>query len=412
MYNALVALARRFAELPPPAAPASSATDRHHPAGAVRTRNGLILSTVLLVALAYLLYQLFVDFSLGGNSWKQGDWLINELSGPIRRGLFGSGLIHIADVFGWSPLALLIALQALMVFLIFAVLGVAALELRVPDKLLLILLSPGFLVLFWFNDPQGSVRKELLVYVAFLPLLVAAMRGRGERLACVLSGLAYAMAVAAHEGTVFFLPFLWVGMWLIMPRDASIALRLGVVVASGLLAFGGGLYAALNTHLADSGRICAQLVSRGLDPGVCDGAIAYLQSTPDEARMNPTRLFSDHFRSFLLIYAACLLSFRVLLQGSPRLEAWFVAVVASGLVFFPLYILAGDYGRWLNYHVSSLTFIALIMLLKWRPHWLYDSPRPLDFLCLLAMNMIIGVSHSPGEMTEGFIVSVVRLVLT
>ena len=377
---------------------------------AARSRNGILFIMILGSALLYVLYQLFVDFSLGGNSWKQGDWLINEISGPIRRGLLGSAILLFSDVVGLSPLLILISMQALFVTLIFTVVGVAALRLGIPDKLLLLLISPGFLILFWFNDPQGSVRKELLVYLAFLPLVVAALRNRGIPIAYVLSCIAYAMAVFAHEGTVFFLPFLWLAIFLVLPPNSSTQIRIAAMAVPSILAIVAGLYAAMNTHLPDTNQICAEVMQRGLDPAICDGAIDYLEHTPEEARMEPGRLLSAHFPSFVLIYAACLLSFRVVLQGSDRVGLWFIAVVSSGLAFLPLYVLAGDWGRWLNYHISSLTFVLLIFLLKRRPAWLYDAPQQMGYVCLLAVSLVVGVNHSPGEMIGGFLVNVALLI--
>ena len=81
----------------------------------LQTRNALLIAVILGTVLFYLLYQLFLDFSLGGNNWKQGDWLINELSEPVRRGLFGSAVLRISDVIGLNPLLLLILFQALIV---------------------------------------------------------------------------------------------------------------------------------------------------------------------------------------------------------------------------------------------------------------------------------------------------------
>jgi hypothetical protein len=372
----------------------------------LRSRNALLLVAILAGVLAYLFYRLFVDYSMGGNSWKQGDWLINEVAGPIRRGLFGSALLHLSDVLGTNPLLLLVAIQGLIATAIFAVLAIAALELKVPDKLLLILLSPGFVVFFWFNDPQGSMRKELLTYLAFLPLVVAALRGRGGYVAYSLSTVTYALAVMAHEGNVFFLPFLCVAMWLVLPERANVRGRLALLAVPCLLALAGGLYAAIYTHVPDSGLMCAQLVDRGLSPSICTGAIEYVETLPENSRMDPTGLFSTHFRNFLLIYAACLVCFRVLLQGSPRVELLSFSVIASGLVVAPLFVLAGDYGRWLSFHVSSLVFIALIALLKWRPSWLYQPPLRLDFAAVLAMSLVIGTKHVPGEMTDGPLVKV------
>jgi hypothetical protein len=226
----------------------------------IRSRNALLLGAVLVGVLGYVYYCLFVDYSMGGNSWKQGDWLINELAGPIRRGLFGSALLHVSDALGANPLVLLIVLQASIVTLIFAVLGIAAFDLKVPDKLLLILLSPGFVIFFWFNDPLGSMRKELLTYLAFVPLVVAALRGRGGYAAYAFSTVAYGVAMSAHEGNVFFLPFLCTAMWLILPPEASIRLRLALLAVPCLLAFGGGLYASLYTHVSDYSVLCAPLL--------------------------------------------------------------------------------------------------------------------------------------------------------
>lgn len=360
--------------------------------------------------LAYLLYCLLVDFAQGGDSWKQGDWLINELTEPTRRGLFGSALLLTSDALGLSPLLLLVLFQGLVVTAIFVVLGYAAIDLKVPNKLLLILLSPGFIVFFWFNDPQGSVRKEMLTFLAFLPLMVAALRGSGSRIACVLSCLAYALAVFSHEANVFFLPFLWLAMWMVLPDNASTRLRVSVIAVPFLLAFLGGLYATAYSHVSDWTLICQQVTDRGLDPTVCGGAIEYLVTPPDEATRNLTTLVSIYFRNFLILYGICLLSFRVLFQGSAWAEWWFFAVIASGVVFVPLYILAGDYGRWLNYHISALVFVALVYLLKWRPAWLYRDLKAIDFSILLALSLLVGIRHVPGELIDGSLVKVLLAI--
>ncbi len=374
------------------------------------SRNGLFFVAILAGTLAYLLYCLYVDYALGGNDWKQGDWLINELSEPARRGLFGSALLLTSDALRLDPLLLLVLFQGVVVTAIFVVVGIAALDLKVPNKLLLILLSPGFVIFFWFNDPQGSVRKEMLSFLAFLPLIVAALRGKGSHLAYALSMIAYAVAVFAHEANVFFLPFLWIAMWMVLPDNASFRLRLMVLAVPFLLAFAGGLYATAFSHVSDWNVICQQVTDRGIDPSVCGGAIKYLVTSPDEATRTLSTLVSIYFRNFLLLYAVCLISFRVLFQDSAWSEWWFFAVIASGIVFFPLYIVAGDYGRWLNFHISALVFVALVFLLKWRPPWLYEQPKAIDFYILLAVSFVIGIRHVPGELIDGPLVKVVLAV--
>jgi len=371
------------------------------------SRNAYLLIAILAGVLIYLLYCLYVDYSLGGNSWKQGDWLINELAGPVRRGLFGTALLRLSDVLWLSPLLLLILLQGIIITLIFAIVGAAVLDLGAPDRLVLILLSPAFVVLFWFNDPYGSVRKEILTYLAFLPLVAAALKGRAGYIACAVSGFLYSIAVFAHEGNVFFLPFLCAAMWIVLPPNAPSLARVAVIALPTLAAIGGGIYASLHSNLPDSGLMCQQLVQRGLNSAVCDGAIAYVERATKDAHMHPGRLLARYFRNFLLLYAVCIVSFRILVHGSARVQLWCFGAIASGLVFLPIYFFAIDYGRWLNFHITSLVFLSLILLLKSRPAWLYEAPSRIDYLCVLSLSLIVGVSHL-GVLIDGFVVKVAR----
>lgn len=373
-----------------------------------RGSRTLFLGLVLAGAWSYLLFTLQVDWSLGGNSWRQGDWLIHGLAEPVRRGPFGTALLTLADVLRVSPLALLIAFQVLVVTLIFGSVGVAAIKLGVPDKLLLVLFSPAFFFLFWFNDPQGAVRKEMLVYLAFVPLMVAARWRHASSWAMGLAILIFGGAVFAHEGNVFFLPFFWLALWLVLPARLAVAWRVVLLSLPALLSLGSGLYALAHPLVADTAPICTHLVQRGLSPSVCDGAISYLSTTPAEGRMHPGRLLTTEFRSFLLIYAACLLAFRMLFSGAPKSDLGFLAAVFSGLAFLPLYLLGGDYGRWLSFHVSALVLVLLVYFLRARPEWLFRPLARLDFFCVLALYLVVGVSHSPGEFIDGFLVNLAR----
>ncbi len=66
------------------------------------------------VTSAYILLRLFYDIHSGGNSWKQGDWLINNYSLEIRRGPIGSFFILISDILGSSPLTVVFVTQFTM----------------------------------------------------------------------------------------------------------------------------------------------------------------------------------------------------------------------------------------------------------------------------------------------------------
>jgi hypothetical protein len=374
--------------------------------------SAIVLGIVLAGVWLYLLYTLHLDWLAAGNSWRQGDWLIHGLAEPVRRGPFGTALLTAADLSGTHPLALLIAFQGVALTLIFGAVVFAVAQLGGTGKLWLLLLSPAFLVVFWFNDPQGAMRKEILVYLAFVPLLAAAVWRGLAGWAVGLAILIYGGAVFSHEGNVFFLPFLWTALWLVMPARLGLAGRIAVLLLPALLALAAGLYALSHPLVADTAPLCAHLVQRGLNPAVCDGAIAYLSTTPEEGRMHPGRLLTTDFRAFLLIYAACLLSVRLLFQSSAWPQTGFLVAVLAGLAFLPLYLLAGDYGRWMNFHISALVLLLLVYFLRDRPDWLFRPLGRLDWTGLMVLYLLVGVSHSPGAFADGFLVQLVRGVRT
>jgi hypothetical protein len=69
--------------------------------------NFIIFSVFTFLILAYILYELGLDINNGGNSWKQGDWLINNETQLVRRGFFGSIILKISDFISINPLVIL-----------------------------------------------------------------------------------------------------------------------------------------------------------------------------------------------------------------------------------------------------------------------------------------------------------------
>ena len=140
----------------------------------LRQRNGRVLGATYFLATSLLLANLLRDMLTGGNSWKQADWLVNSEEVFVRRGLFGSGLLRLSDLLAVKPLLLVGALQAILMLALIGATIVAARRSGLTDRVLLLLLSPGFFVLFWAADPQGSLRKEMIVYLALAALALAA----------------------------------------------------------------------------------------------------------------------------------------------------------------------------------------------------------------------------------------------
>lgn len=232
----------------------------------------LLIASGLFVASATL-YNLVA----GGDPWKQGDWLINNISGYVRRGIFGSGLIRVADSLHLSP----VVASGLLVLLLLAALYAAIWRMRHyapdPQVFLLIVASGGFLVLFWAANPTATPRKEI---IAFTALAFAAIGVVERRRLPILAGSALlTLGAVGHELTILLLPAF--GLILAQRRDDPqlrrfLALTFAVVAALNLAVLA---YTFLNSRVADPAQVCLPLLQRAVPPVVCSGAIDALSGS-------------------------------------------------------------------------------------------------------------------------------------
>jgi hypothetical protein len=268
------------------------------------------------------------------------------------------------------------------------------------DRMLLLLLSPGF-VLFWGADPESILRKEVLIYAAFLPLILLAGRGRAGKWALAASVATFALAAAGHEMSVFFLPALVGAILTCRPRDAASWAAVAAVAGLGLLTFG---FALRYPTVPDLALVCDPLVARGLSPAICEGAIAWVGR---DIKFAQERLLiqAENPRAWtvVLAYGAALLPFVLALWGRPDARRGLCLLVLAGLPFLPLWFVALDWGRWINAHVAVMVFLVLILQRTGRlPGFAAPLPRLL-FLATLAVCLGVGMRHVGGSVRAGLI---------
>lgn len=375
-----------------------------------RRRNLAILILCYGLVAAMILHQLGIDLGERGSDWRQGDWLINAHLVAVRRGLFGSGLLALADATGLPPLLLAFALPlGLMAALLVALVVLARAE-GPDDRLLLILLSPGF-VLFWGGDPEGALRKELLVHAAFLPLVFAAGRGGGAGPLAVTVGL-YGLAAAGHELAAFFAPGLIAAILLCRRRDrASWSAAALVALLAGLAL----TQALAHPRLAEAGPVCTPLLQRGLPPTICEGAIDWLARDADYNAWKMAETMGLPFAwTAPLAYAAALAPFLAALWRSPEAGRGLALIVLAGLPFLPLWLVAIDWGRWINAHVAVLVFLALIALRRAAAAAnSATAPEPLPrpvFALTLALCLLVGFTHVGARLRPGLVPTVAMVL--
>ena len=360
----------------------------------------------LLIVLTVLLARLMRD---GGNPWQQGDWLINYGAGIVRRGLSGHLILGTSDWLRADPMLLLAVLQGTVTAAIIIGIAHASLRLGIPDRLLILLISPAFLP-FWGYDFLGAMRKDMLALLAFLPLLAPAQSATGARLRGLLSLSIFALAVGFHEANAFLAPFLAAALWIAMPVGTPRHVYAGAAIALAMAAF---VVALRYSTVDDAFAICRELTDRGLRPGLCRGAVDWL--TLDLGRAvgeGQARIDAQGLPvTTLLSYALALMPVVIAVWPAPYRASAVAATLGSILLFSPLYVIALDWGRWIFLHISCLT-LFLIVAASHRPlPWLYRPLPPNLFAFLISAAALWSMNFFTGETQPGLVFLLVNQTL-
>lgn len=310
----------------------------------------------------FVIFNLIRDFQKGGNSWKQGDWLINSMEVEIRRGWLGSIILNLSDYMHFSPLLIAILLQGgLFIVLSIAIYRVIQKE-GAESPITWLMLSPFFVLIFWGNDPQGSMRKELFSYAAIALLILSRISfSKYSNLLVALAISVFVLGAFSHEINLMLAPsFIFVLYCVIERNKFSVFVSWSVPLVIGCLL--AAIYSVTHAAVPNTEAVCAPLLERGLADGICDGAIKWLRYTPSDGYQSVLRRWEKGGGwLFVLFYAACiLLVARFRTKFSQAKSVW---VLFFGLLIpiLPLYFVAIDYGRWMSTHFTIFTLCIVAM---------------------------------------------------
>ena len=371
----------------------------------------VLVLTLGLLCLGVVCTDLYLDTLEGGDPWKQADWLVNNLQQPIRRGLFGSVMIWLADVFGISPLVPVFVLQATALLGLFAVLMLVFSQSGNKAALALLAFSPAFVFVFWAADPAGSLRKELLGYLAISLLLLAAQFPARMVLIASLSVLLFALACIGHEINILLAPvFAMVFSLCLRPsRAVGVAgLALLALVCGGSLA-----YALSNSAAADHATICAPLTERSVGAEFCIGAILWMERSAAYGAEQVSIMFLSkrNLGLYFISYGVIAAPLLYLISRVDRPYLVFAVAMLLFLPVLPLYPVAVDWGRWMNLHVMSFSFVFVAALMTRQ----IKIIRPVNKIVLgltIALGLFWEQSHAGGPRLGGLVDQVVQTIAT
>lgn len=315
------------------------------------------IALVLLIGIAYWnLFEYYHEVSGGVSPWRLGDWLINYEAGFIRRGLLGEVFFlafeNINQIF--------FGIYFLQLLCYLLVVAYVAIRLKVGDFAasdLLLVFSPAFIFVFNFYDPQGGFRKELLMYVAYIFMLLWKNERAKNKWLIFAAFFAYVIAVFSHELVSFFCIFFLRELWVcrqdgLLERKRFFSLGSGFLLTAVVGIFIGLIYPG---DQRSSLKICESLVLRGMSPMTCAGAIEWLKFDASYGKSKVALFFGYYIINYPFALLLGLLPF---LRGKWLVRNFAFAMV-SFLCIIPLFVLATDWGRWINIYITMLTLAFL-----------------------------------------------------
>lgn len=285
------------------------------------------------------------DITVGGTSYRVGDWVINYAGGFVRRGLAGELLIAATPpgepalwaLFGFQAACYAVVLAFLLSFLH-----------RTGWAWPAIALACGPAALPFIGwDVEAGWRKEIIGFAAIALLAWARTAGTRLRLALTVGAvLLFGLAIFSWEASVFAVPVLLHllrrdGRWFGLRGWPSLAI-LGLALAGGLAS----VLARGSKRIAWD--VCGAVTSHGLNPELCGGAIARLAQTPAEAIGQVAIRFPLYWGYVVLLPLALLP-----VATTPWLRRNWPVLVATAALVVPLYVLGEDWGRWAHLLVMA-----------------------------------------------------------
>ncbi len=330
------------------------------------------------------------DILVGGYTYRVGDWLISYSGGFVRRGLFGELLLAISPP--GQPTLLVLAGFQLACYAVVAVYVISFLHRTgYAWPAVALACSPAALPFIGW-DVEGGWRKEIIGFAA-IALLGWARRSSGERVRRLLVAIAvvvFGLAMFSWEASIFAIPMM---LFLLRrpdgrpdPRSRATWTILGLGLVGGIASL------VFRGDAAVAKAVCRTVVAQGLNPYLCDGAIAMI-GQPLANALGAVAVRYPLYWWFLALLPLALLP----VLTSPWLRRhwpWFVATVATVV---PLYVIAEDYGRWAHLLLMAPALAIMAGELRdvasrwWNgwtavgyvtlwglPHWLFpEGPWPL-----------------------------------
>jgi flagellar biosynthesis protein FliQ len=293
-------------------------------------------------------YHFYEDF---GNGFIVGDWLINyEDGGFKRRGLSGSIMFFLQDITGVELTKLVLFFQ-LTSFLIFLTAFVALLWNKKIDWLYISLIISPLTFMAYLNDYGYLGRKEFLLFMLFAIYLVAYRKRNLSKSIATIFLIVISIFTLLHELFFFYISY-FILADILLSRRFSLKMS-ALYFCSALLPIIGII---LLGHNINEGESINLITDRGFQ-------IAQHNIFIESTSMNAVSQIKEHalqYILYLVVWLFGLIHFGYFIRKRiPEFKKQlFVFLPLAITLTIPMFILAVDWGRWIQIH-----FVLLLLLL-------------------------------------------------
>lgn len=325
---------------------------------------------ILIVLINYVaIFQYSLNF---WGATKIGEWLINYEEGLVRRGAIGNLFMFPAKVFDLSALTVsylvFIFCNIVTFFIFYTTLKIYTLNKKNIGSFVL-LFSPAY-ILFPFYCFQVAYRKEILIFLSFSILAYAFALGIRRditkfktNLLILLSYSVFLISLLSHEITIFTLPFF---LFLIYKIEKKIIIShfwakiyyLLFTVSTTLCLFL-TFYLSLDKsfNILISEKLCNSFLAMGFNEPMCGPlSTGIAQNTTSYIALTKT-FYPMLLKNYIVLILIALIPILI--------SNWFKKTENKLLMLFgflslaPLFVLATDWGRYINVYIFLLFTVVL-----------------------------------------------------
>ena len=314
----------------------------------------------LVLFLAYYVYRFTVQIWSNiefENGYTLGDWLINyEDGGFKRRGLSGSFFIFLHDFFHLGIKKSVFIFQFLL-NVIFVIYFYLVLRNRSLSFFYLMLLLSPCAFLFFFTELGSIGRKEIIIYAAYAFYLYRLTIANSSIWRVFYPFLIIVpLGILFHELFFFYLSFFLVPLFTTdkdrfdfkdILKVVMVFAALSISLMAGLYFFGGEINQGASFSILESRGISSQMRSLG------NLGILTWNDNFDKFQYFVYNQYYKYLISLVLGFST-FFSFTFVQKLSFRKTKFSIIFFLTFVASIPVYLLAIDWGRWLNIHFVML----------------------------------------------------------